>query len=292
MALAQPAASPAGDDDINSWMAQRWRDVQSLGGQAEAAGRNLWAQATRTGLNLNAPNPGDIPAIGAQFLKVSNRSVGAPNASAAVPQFVPTPDAPTPDALRQRQAWFKQTQLDPLDKQNSWMAAIALAPAALLGLDLPAAFGVGNAADPVLGITDFPELEAWQAQIERQLGRALTKNEKDALREIGRERWAQANGVSAKEFGAQVHHEDPLEWAHLKPNADPNRFSNLVGLRPPGHALANRAWDLFRRSLGGAQPSPAQVMAQKLRINPLLEPYVVRPGLPQPPPKPPLGGAL
>src|ERR1700749_4677088 len=99
MAPAQPASSPVGDDDINNWMAQRWRDVQGLGGQAEAAGRNLWAQATGSGQNLYAPNPSDIPAIGAQFLKVSNRSTGAPTAPATVPQFVPTPDAPTPDAL-------------------------------------------------------------------------------------------------------------------------------------------------------------------------------------------------
>ncbi len=76
MASAQPAASPMGDDDINDWMAQRWRDVQSLGAQAEAAGRNLWAQATRTGQNVYAPNPSDIPAIGARLLKVSNSSHG------------------------------------------------------------------------------------------------------------------------------------------------------------------------------------------------------------------------
>jgi len=291
MGTAQATASPVGDDNINNWMAQRWSDVRSLGVQAEAAGRNLWAQATRAGQDLSAPNPSDIPAIGAQFLKASSRSTGALSGPTVAPQFVPTPDAPTPAALMQQQAWFRQTQRDPLDKQYSWMAAIALAPTAFLGLDLPAAFGLGNAAEPALGMTDFPELEAWQTQIERQLGRVLTKNEKDALREIARARWAQANGVSAKELGAQVHHEDPLEWAHLKPNADPNRLSNLLGLRPPGHTVANRAWDLFRRSLGGAQPTPAQVTAQKLRVNPLLEPYVVRPGLPQPPPKPPVGGA-
>jgi hypothetical protein len=291
MAAAQASPTSTNQDDISDWMAQRWRDVQSLRGQAETAGRSLWAQATRAGKNLSEPEPSDIAAIGAQFLKGGAPSARAPASHASDPPFVATPDASTLAALRQQQAWIKQTQLDPLDKQNSWMAAIALAPAALLGFDLPAGLGIGSWAEPALGVTDFPELEAWQAQLERQLGRALTKNEKDALREIARERWAQANGVSAKEMGTQVHHEDPLEYAHLKPDADPNRLSNLLGLRPPGHAVANRAWDLFRRSLGGAQPTPAQVMAQKLWVNPTLEPYVVRPGLPQPPPEPPVGGA-
>ncbi len=131
------------------------------------------------------------------------------------------------------------------------MAAIALR----LGADLPAAFGLGSSTELAIGLTDFPELDSWLAQIEKQIARPLTTNEKNTLGELARQRWAQANGVSAKELGAQVHHEDPLEYAHLKPEADPNRLSNLLGLKPPGHAVASRAWDLFRRSLGGGRPT-------------------------------------
>ena len=169
-------------------------------------------------------------------------------------------------ALRQQQAHFKQTQLDPLDKQNSWMAAIAFAPAAFLGADLPAAFGLGSSTEPAVGLTDFPELDSWLAQIEKQIARPLTTAEKNALRELGRQRWAQANGTWARDLGARVHHEDPLEWAHIKPDADP-RLSNLVALTRKGHEVANRAWTQFRLGLGNAQPTPAQVMAQKLRLN-------------------------
>ena len=239
-------------------MAQRWRDVQNLGGQAEAVGRNLWAQATQAGQNLSAPNPSDIAAIGARFLNGGNASNYGPAAQDAASQFVPTSGTPTPAALRQQQAQFKQTQLDPLDKQHSWMAWAALAPAALLGLDIPAAFGVADTGAGAAPATDFPELDSWLAEVEEQLGRPLTTAEKNAAREIGRARWAQANGVAARNLGAQVHHEDPLEWAYLKPDADPNRLSNLVGLQEKGHNIANQFWAQFRRGLGSAQPTPCR----------------------------------
>ena len=173
---------------------------------------------------------------------------------------------------------------------SSPMGDIALAPTMLLGLDLPAAFGVADTAPATASATDFPELDSWLAQIEQKVGRALTTGEKNRLRELARQRWAEANGAWARDLGGRVHHEDPLEWAHLKPDADPNRLSNLVALTRKGHEVANRAWAEFRQSLGNAQPTPAQVMAQKLRLNGQLEPYVVRPGLPRPAPKPPIGG--
>lgn len=286
MADAQPAPSAVGDDDITNWMAQRWRDVQNFGGQAEAAGRNLWAQATRAGQSLSAPNPSDILALGARFLNGSNSSTGAPAAQGGAPQFVPTPDAPTPAALQQRQAWFKQTQLDPLDKQNSWMADIALAPTMLLGLDLPAAFGLADSAAPAVGLTNFPELDTWLARIEQTIGRPLTESEANYLRKLARIKFARANGIEAKDMGAEVHHSDPLEWAHLKPNADPNRLSNLWALERDAHNIATQAWRQFKLSLGGRTPTQAELMAQKLRVDKMVEPYIVRPGAPRPPPGP------
>ena len=143
-----------GDDDINNWMAQRWRDVRNLGALAEATGRNMWAQATRAGQNLAAPNPSDISALGARFLNGANASGPAAAAQNSTTQSTPTPNAPTLAALRQQQAQFKQTQLDPLDRQNSWMAGIALAPTALLGADSAAdsacVWGAGEINTPSL----------------------------------------------------------------------------------------------------------------------------------------------
>jgi hypothetical protein len=304
MATPQPAESAGGDDDIANWMTQRWQDVQNLGSQAETAGRNLWAQATQAGQNLSAPNPSDIAAPGADFLKGNSSPAGLlgaypvdandladPNSPNANP-FSPSPGVSSLADLRKQQAQFGQVR-NGLDAQNSWMAWPTL---------LPAAVGLGAAAAPALGMgggdaaanyaaTDFPELEAWQTQLEKHLGRPLTEGEKTALRAAARAKWQQANGVRASALGAQVHHDDPLEWAHIKPEADPNRLSSLVGLSESGHGLANRAWASFSRALGGRSPTPAEIMAQKLSVNRAVEPYSIRPGLPRPPPKAPAGGA-
>ncbi len=193
-------------------------------------------------------------------------------------------------ALRQQQAQFKQTQLAPLDKQNSWIAWAALAPAALLGLDIPAAFGLATSAEPALGLTDFPELDTWLTQIERKIGRPLTGPEANYLRKLARPIYARANGIEAKDMGAEVHHRDPLEWAHIMPNADPNRLANLVGLESDAHNLVTQAWRQFKVSLGGRPPTQAELMAQKLRVDKMMEQFVVRPGAPRPPPGPKGGG--
>lgn len=68
MAAAQPARFGASGDDISDWMTQRWRDIANLGSEAEDAGRRLWAQATRSGQDISAPDPSDVYALGAQFL--------------------------------------------------------------------------------------------------------------------------------------------------------------------------------------------------------------------------------
>lgn len=80
---------------------------------------------------------------------------------------------------------------------------------------------------------------------------------------------------------ADVHHIDPLEWAHLKPGVDPNRLSNLSALRPEAHAIATREWISFKQSLAGRTPSLAELMGAKLRIDRLVAPYVRRAGVPR-----------
>lgn len=303
MARAQSAQSLGNDDDISNWMAQRRQDVRNLTSDAETAGRNLWAQATQAGQSLSAPNPSDIAALGARFLNGNSGTVGLLGSNPVGPgdianpnnpnanRFSPSPGVSSLADLRKQQAHFGQVR-NSLDSQNSGMAWATL---------LPAAVGLGAAAAPALGIgggdsaatyaaTDFPELEAWQTQLEKQLGRALTTGEKNALRNIARARWQQANGVRASDLGAQVHHDGPLEWAHVQPNTDPNRLSNLAGLSESGHGLANRVWASFSRGLGGRTPTPAEIMAQKLSLARATEPYAIRPGLPRPPPKAPPGG--
>jgi hypothetical protein len=133
---------------------------------------------------------------------------------------------------------------------------------------------------------DHPELEVWQKQVEKQIQRALTRDEKNILREAARARYAQAYGVEAKTLNAQVHHSDPLEWAHLKPKADPNRLANLWALEGEAHNLATQAWRQFKLGLGGRTPSLAEQMAKKLRVDKMVEPYIIRPGASPRPPSP------
>jgi hypothetical protein len=54
----------ADPDDIAAWMAQRQQDVANRD-QNVAAGQGAWAASTATGDNLEAPNPDDVRALGA-----------------------------------------------------------------------------------------------------------------------------------------------------------------------------------------------------------------------------------
>ena len=59
-------------DSIENWMARRKADVQRLEGQAAAAGRRVWNEATRAGQNLLAQQPSDLNALGARHLERPN----------------------------------------------------------------------------------------------------------------------------------------------------------------------------------------------------------------------------
>jgi hypothetical protein len=59
-------------DDIEAWMAQRNADVAQRQ-DAEDAGRAAWDQATRSGQDLAAAQPGDLVAIGAGVLNQAIR---------------------------------------------------------------------------------------------------------------------------------------------------------------------------------------------------------------------------
>jgi hypothetical protein len=66
------------------------------------------------------------------------------------------------------------------------------------------------------------------------------------------------------------------------PDGDPNRLANLWGLPEEAHQIASNAWGAFRAELKGRMPTQAELMAAKLRIDRLVQPYIVRPGVARP----------
>jgi hypothetical protein len=182
--------------------------------------------------------------------------------------------------LRRQQAAFGKVARQ-VDVDNSWFAAGALAPVAVVaGLEGAGALSLRGLQLQLAKPLNFLEQEAWQGrQAVEQVTRGLTKSS-NALRDAGRQRWAKAYGAPAKKMQAQVHHSDPLQFANLKPNADPNRLANLWALRPEAHQIANREWAIFSRALQGRTPSQAELMAAKLRIDKLVAPNIRRPGTP------------
>ncbi|TAK33923.1 MAG: hypothetical protein EPO21_11395, partial [Chloroflexota bacterium] len=66
-----------------------------------------------------------------------------------------------------------------------------------------------------------------------------------------------------------VHHRIPLEWAHLFPDADPNRLTNLIGLDRATHDDVSSAWTAFRTryARAGTEPTAADVMNQAIELD-------------------------
>lgn len=91
--------------------------------------------------------------------------------------------------------------------------------------------------------------------------------------------------MSARELAGEVHHRVALRFAHLF-HADPNRLANLVPLMREAHVIVSRAEAEFVRTLAGLTPTQAEVMAHAMRLDKLIEPYVLRAGVSRPPPMP------
>jgi len=321
MGGSQPAPMGAGET-IAEFMQRRAREVVGRN-MAEQAGRAAWAASTSTGNGLSAPRTADVVALGARAMdrrpavpprtvtataqpSATFRSAGPSNrmsGAGATPQKPQSPQgswygnlyAPPPDdlaELRRQQAEFARTTRE-IDKQNSWLAIPALAPvAAVFGLEGAAAIaGRALTAEAIEGPLNFVDREAWQRGTQRA-AQALSDAEKNALRSAARARLARANGISTKAMQAEVHHSDPLAWAHLKPNADPNRLANLWGLRGEAHDIATRAWADFSRSLKGRVPTQAELMEAKLRIDRMVEPFIRRAGVPRSNTPPREGGPI
>lgn len=105
----------------------------------------------------------------------------------------------------------------------------------------------------------------------------LTMKQRDQLRAEAREKWQLATGIRAYSAYYEIHHRVPLEWAHLIPEADPNRMANLVGMMPENHRLISGLWLDWKKSLGDRLPTPAEVLEAAIRIDELFADLMVSP---------------
>ena len=88
---------------------------------------------------------------------------------------------------------------------------------------------------------------------------------KKSIRKYARKIWDIYSKYSRS--GGQIHHRLPLEWAHLFPNLNPNRLTNLVWYDNATHKLVNNIWREFKRSLNGKTPTKKQVMEIVLKVE-------------------------
>jgi hypothetical protein len=100
MPAARGGATQA-QQETNDWMRDRKAQLQAQQ-QAEAAGRQAWASSTRTGENLQAPQPRDVLALGSKTPTVSaNSAGGSPSpiqaVSEAFHEFQKGPAIPRPN---------------------------------------------------------------------------------------------------------------------------------------------------------------------------------------------------
>lgn len=183
--------------------------------------------------------------------------------------------------LRREQAEFKSVVREE-SRRNNWMAIPVLAPITVPLLAEGAALLSGR-----LAASQFSRAPLNLLGREPRVPRApLTEAEKNVLRAVARRRVAQANGQPASELAGEVHHRVALRFAHLFSNADPNRLANLIPLIREAHVIASRAEAEFVRALAGRTPTQAEVIALAMRLDKLIEPYVLRGGVARPPPAP------
>jgi len=97
-------------------------------------------------------------------------------------------------------------------------------------------------------------------------GIKLTRRQKSKLRERAADKWESTTGTRASEDGMQVHHEYPLEYAHLFED-HPNKVENLVGVEDAPHEDIHRAWTTFRNSFSdeGVQADDVTAEVERLR---------------------------
>lgn len=178
------------------------------------------------------------------------------------------------DAFFRERAEFSRLHRD-LGRRNSWLAAPALAPVAVVaGAQIAGGLAARSLASQIpKGPLSFVRYETWQ--------RAAKERAEGAIRDAGRRRFARANGIKASEMEAQVHHSQPLQFRHVIPKADINRLANLWALRGDAHGIANAQWQAFFKRLNGREPTPVEFMREKMRIDRMMEPFIRRKGVPR-----------
>ena len=205
-------------------------------------------------------------------------------AAARYGQLSAPPAVNIEDLRRQQEAFAAERER--LATRGAAWALPALAPVAVaLGLEAAAALTLPRVAGTRAPFV-LPKAEPWP-----KVGSPLGQGAKSSLRKDARAIIDKTNGTPTSRFGADVHHSDPLEWAHLKPNAPPNRLANLKVLDKDAHNIATQAWAEFKRSLGGREPAPVEAMRAKLRIDKMVDAYVRRNGVSRPGPRPAGGGS-
>lgn len=319
MAGFQSAHDDVPAEGMAEWMTRRRHDVGPRGWPAGHSGQVEWESERGAGGPPSAPRRGDFGNLGAlteqrglgaeRSYLVSDSSTfrakhGHPSWSGASAQAHARPaiyhqiSTPRPtisagataprssqndeiEKLRREQATFKEYVREQ-SSRTWWMAIPALAPMVVPLLAEGAVLLTGRLAASQLGRTPF-NLLGREADVVRA---PLTEVEKNALRAAARKRVAQANGQPASALAGEVHHRVALRFAHLFPNADPNRLANLVSLMREAHVVASRAEAEFVRTLAGRAPTQAEVMAHAMRLDKIIEPYVLRAGVARPPPPP------
>lgn len=264
--LTIQAAASAGSHDIEDWMEGRRAYLQALGIRPGSAGRRQ-------------PHP---PAGRRVRSPVREETVRA-NSSQSFGRFTYEPQSAEQLApFRREQAAFDQGRRAE-QARDWWFSIPALAPVALaLAAESPALVGavVRTLTRPAVPIV--APLRPIPPEPPMRPSEPLSEAEKAAIRDAGRQRAARAMGVRASDLNAQVHHRISLHFQHLMARADPNRLANLQLLEQRAHSIASNEWMAFTRGLNGRTPSQAELVAEAMKVDKMIEPYLLRPGVPRP----------
>ncbi len=252
-------------DDVGAWMASRQLQTRSQTAPRNWAGRPRAQSGSSTNASRIRPRENRAGDSG-------SRITYEPQSAEERARF-----------LRQRAAFEAERRAEA--RRDAWFAIPALAPfAAVAALEAPALIGGLRAwltRPPV--VRPVPGLRP-TAPAKPEAAPKLTDAEKSAIRSAGRKRYAQAAGQEARDFEAQVHHRIELQFQHLMPRADPNRLANLIALRRAAHDIASREWAAFARSLNGRSPTQSELIAQAMKVDRMIQPYIVRAPVPRPGP--------
>jgi len=159
------------------------------------------------------------------------------------------------------------------DNEKTWEIAGLLLGAGVFGAAMDKFGDIFRHADDLAEVAkDASKLENAADDVVRAakpvfVAQKLTPKQKDLLRSQARSIWVKLTGGKAIDSGLRIHHRIPLEWAHVFPDADPNRLANLVGVSKDAHTLINKAWATWKQALNGRLPSQAEVMRKALEID-------------------------